>query len=100
MREGTLVAFLFGSLVTLTGCATSNLVVLDNEYRILKAGGTMLTGNFRLASLKADALNEAVEVCASQNAKVDILNETSIPVSVGVFARYELTFKCKINIEN
>jgi hypothetical protein len=81
-------------LLTLTGCATSDLVALDGEYRILKEGGTALAGNFRLASLKADALNEAVEVCAKYNKKVVILNEVSVPVSIGVFARYELSFKC------
>ena len=81
-------------LFALTGCATSDLVTLDGEYRIFKEGGTALVGNFRLASLKADALNEAVAVCAKYNEKVVILNEVSVPVSIGVFARYELSFKC------
>jgi ATP:corrinoid adenosyltransferase len=77
-----------------TGCATSDVVKINDEYRILKEGGTMLSGNFRLASLKADALSEANDICNKEGKEVVILDEVSVPVQIGVFARYELTFKC------
>ena len=79
-----------------TGCATSDVVKINDEYRILKQGGTMLGGNFRLASLKADALNEANDICKKQGKQLVIIDEISVPVSIGVFARYELAFKCSV----
>ncbi|QHJ12467.1 hypothetical protein FX988_02724 [Paraglaciecola mesophila] len=81
-------------LISLFGCATSDIARVNDEYRILKEGGSMLTGTFRLASLKADALNESNDICIKQNKKVEILDEISVPVSLGVFARYELSFRC------
>ncbi len=98
MRDLNLVkqTFIIISIFVLftTGCATSDVVKINDEYRILKEGGTMLVGNFRLARLKADALNEANDICKKQAKKLVIVNELSVPVSVGVFARYEIAFKC------
>jgi hypothetical protein len=90
----TKMRFVFCLLVTLSGCATSDLVKINDEYRILKEGGTMLLGTFRLATLKADALNEASDLCRKSDQDVRIIEELSQPVDIGVFARYELTFRC------
>jgi len=87
--------FYLMSLVLLTGCATSDIVQVNDEYRILKEGGSMLFGEFRLLGLKADGLKEANETCLSQKKSVSVIEEVSVPVSIGVFARYELTFKCE-----
>ena len=81
-------------VLMLLGCATSDIIKMNGEYRILKEGGTMLTGNFRLAGLKADALNEGNDICEKQGKSIEIIDEVSVPVQIGVFARYELTFKC------
>ena len=40
-------------LFAFTGCATSDLVALDGEYRIFKEGGTCLSWEFQTSITKS-----------------------------------------------
>lgn len=92
MKIVSLVIFI---LIT-TGCASSDMVRMGDSYTILKEGGTPALGQeFRLSRLKAKALVEAQSKCSEYNSNVMILKEAETEMSIGVFARYELKFKCE-----
>lgn len=86
--------FLILSL-SILGCATSQTVKIGDEYLVLKEGGTPVLGQtFHLSDLKAQGLREANETCEKQEKMMEVVKEDQVPMSIGIFARYELRFKC------
>ncbi|MGC6511887.1 MAG: hypothetical protein ACON4J_03895 [Parvibaculales bacterium] len=83
-----------GFSFSLGACATSETLKVNDNYTIFKEGGTILLGKYRLSQLKPEALKEAMQLCAKQGKEINIVREDAIPMSIGVFAQYHLTFNC------
>lgn len=83
------------SLLTFSACARSETLKVNDNYTIFKEGGTILLGKYRLSQLKPEALKEAMQLCSKQGKEINIVKEDAIPMSVGVFAQYHLTFNCQ-----
>lgn len=67
-------------------------IVLVSTNRNVSLG--VDSGN-RLSQLKPEALKEAMQLCRGQAKQMKIVKEDAIPMSVGVFAQYHLTFRCE-----
>lgn len=83
------------SLFTLAACASSETLQVNGNYTIFKEGGSILLGKYRLSQLKPEALKEAMQLCSEQGKQMAIVKEDAIPMSIGVFAQYHLTFRCE-----
>lgn len=83
------------SLFTLAACASSETLQVNGNYTIFKEGGSILLGKYRLSQLKPEALKEAMQLCGEQGKQMAIVKEDAIPMSIGVFAQYHLTFRCE-----
>ena len=83
------------SLLILGACASSETLQVNGDYTIFKEGGSMLLGKYRLSQLKPEALKEAMKLCSEQGKQMAIVKEDAIPMSIGVFAQYHLTFRCE-----
>lgn len=81
--------------LAISGCATSETLKVNDNYTIFKEGGSILLGKYRLSQLKPDALKEAMQLCRGQAKQMKIVKEDAIPMSLGVFAQYHLTFRCE-----
>lgn len=83
------------SVLALSACASSEILKVNGNYIIFQEGGTLLSGKYRLSQIKPEALKEAMQLCSKQGKQMAIVKEDAIPMSIGVFAQYHLTFKCE-----
>ncbi len=84
------------AILFVTACASSDIVKIGDTFKVFKEGGTPVLGQeYRLSRLKAEALKEAQEKCSENNASLVIQDEIETEMTIGVFARYELTFRCE-----
>jgi hypothetical protein len=82
----------FALCLSLAGCATSSGVLKlgPDTYTVSREGG----GFTKLTSLKADALREAGEFCASEGKSIRVNNmREERPIMAG-FPRAEVEFMC------
>ena len=83
------------SALALSACASSEILKVNGNYIIFQEGGSLLSGKYRLSQIKPEALKEAMQLCREQGKQMAIIKEDAIPMSIGVFAQYHLTFKCE-----
>ncbi len=92
-RMGRLLAF--GIAIALPACASQSGVVPNGQggYLIAKQAATGFPG---IGNLKADAMQEASQYCASQGREFVLTNakETQPPYVMGNYPRTEIEFKC------
>lgn len=88
--------FTVAIILAITGCASSDIVKVGDTFRIFKEGGTPVLGQeYRLSRLKAEALKESQIKCDDSDSNAVIVEEIETEMTLGVFARYELTFRCE-----
>ena len=82
-------------LVLLTACAANSGVVPagPDTYLVSRQAATGFSGS---GTLKADALREANEYCASQKKQLKVINTTEAqpPFVLGNFPKAEVEFMC------
>lgn len=83
------------SALALSACASSEILKVNGNYIIFQEGGSLLSGKYRLSQIKPEALKEAMRLCSEQGKQMAIIKEDAIPMSIGVFGQYHLTFKCE-----
>jgi hypothetical protein len=92
---GKLLALVIASV--LTACASHTGVVPNGQggYLIAKQAATGFPG---LGNLKAEAMEEASQYCASQGREFVLTNakETQPPYVMGNYPRTEIEFKCAV----